>query len=140
MTRFLLRRLLNYIVLLAVASFLTFSLASFMFRPLDSLLQRNPRPSEVVIDPKAHQLDLGKPIPARDGRGVAGVVQGDFGPPVGGQRVTAELPADGGAEVAVHDAGHPVAVTDRDRLVEIELVGFRVDDDFRGPWVALQQA
>ena len=44
MTRFLLRRPLNYIVLLVVASFLTFSLASLTFRPLDSLEQRNPRP------------------------------------------------------------------------------------------------
>jgi len=44
MTRFLARRLLNYIVLLAMASFLIFALASVSFEPLDSLLQRNPRP------------------------------------------------------------------------------------------------
>lgn len=44
MTRFLARRLLNYLVLLALASFLTFSLTSLTFTPLNSLLQRNPRP------------------------------------------------------------------------------------------------
>lgn len=44
MTGFLLRRALNYVVLLLLASFLTFSLASLTFRPLDSLEQRNPRP------------------------------------------------------------------------------------------------
>ena len=91
MTRFLLRRLLNYIVLLAVASFLTFSLASLTFRPLDSLLQRNPRPSQVVIDAKAHELDLDKPIPERYAHWVAGAVHGDFGTTIGGQPVSDEL-------------------------------------------------
>jgi peptide/nickel transport system permease protein len=91
MTRFLARRLLNYIVLLAVASFLTFSLASLTFRPLDSLLQRNPRPSQVVIDAKAHELDLDKPIPERYAHWVAGAVHGDFGTTIGGQPVTDEL-------------------------------------------------
>ncbi len=43
MIRFLARRLLNYVVLLALASFLTFCLTSVAFQPLDSLLQRNPR-------------------------------------------------------------------------------------------------
>ena len=37
MTRFLLRRLLNYIVLLALASFLTYCLAAVVFSPLESL-------------------------------------------------------------------------------------------------------
>jgi peptide/nickel transport system permease protein len=91
MTRFLLRRLLNYIVLLAVASFLTFSLASLTFRPLDSLLQRNPRPSQVVIDEKARDLDLDKPIPQRYAHWVAGAVNGDFGTTIGGQPVSDEL-------------------------------------------------
>ncbi len=47
MTRFLARRLLNYIVLLALASFLTFTLTSLNFKPLDSLEQRNPRATAV---------------------------------------------------------------------------------------------
>ena len=50
MTRFLARRLLNYIVLLALASFLTFTLTSLTFTPLNSLQQRNPRPPQAVID------------------------------------------------------------------------------------------
>jgi peptide/nickel transport system permease protein len=91
MTRFLVRRLLNYIVLLAVASFLTFSLASITFRPLDSLLQRNPRPPQAVIDAKAAELDLDKPIPIRYGHWVAGVVHGDFGTTIGGHPVADEL-------------------------------------------------
>jgi glutathione transport system permease protein len=91
MTRFLARRLLNYVVLLAVASFLTFSLASLTFRPLDSLLQRNPRPSQAVIDAKATELGLDKAIPLRYGHWVAGAVHGDFGATVGGQPVSDEL-------------------------------------------------
>ena len=91
MTRFLARRLLNYVVLLAVASFLTFSLASLTFRPLDSLLQRNPRPPQAVIDAKKVELDLDKPIPVRYGHWVAGVVRGDFGTTIGGQPVSDQL-------------------------------------------------
>jgi peptide/nickel transport system permease protein len=91
MMGFLARRLLNYIVLLALASFLTFSLASATFRPLDSLLQRNPRPPQAVIDTKAAELDLNKPIPIRYVHWVTGVVRGDFGTTIGGQPVSDEL-------------------------------------------------
>ncbi len=91
MTRFLARRLLNYIVLLALASFLTFSLTSLSFTPLDSLLQRNPRPPQSVIDAKAAELDLDKPIPLRYAHWAAGAVRGDFGTTVTGQPVSAEL-------------------------------------------------
>jgi peptide/nickel transport system permease protein len=91
MTRFLARRLLNYIVLLALASFLVFLLASYAFDPLDSLLQRNPRPPQAVIDAKRIELDLDKPPPVRYGHWVAGAVRGDFGTTIGGQPVSDEL-------------------------------------------------
>ncbi len=91
MTGFLLRRLLKYIVLLLFASFLTFSLASVFFHPLDSLLQRNPRPPQAVIDAKAAELDLDKPIPVRYADWMSGAVRGDFGTTVGGQPVSDEL-------------------------------------------------
>ena len=77
MIRFLARRLLNYLVLLVLASFLTFSLTSVTFHPLDSLLQRTRRPPQSVIDAKAAELDLDKPIPIRYAQvGVAGAVAG----------------------------------------------------------------
>jgi peptide/nickel transport system permease protein len=91
MTRFLARRLLNYIVLLALASFLTFSLTWIAFKPLDSLLQRNPRPPQSAIDAKAAELDLDKPIPVRYVRWASGAVRGDFGTTVAGQPVSNEL-------------------------------------------------
>ena len=91
MTRFPARRLLNYLVLLALASFLTFTLTSLTFAPLNSLLQRNPRPPQAVIDAKAAELDLDKPIPLRYGHWVSGAVRGDFGTTVNGQPVSDEL-------------------------------------------------
>ena len=91
MTRFLARRLLNYVVLLALASFLTFSLTSLTFSPLDSLLERNPRPSQVVIDAKAAELNLDQPIPVRYAKWATDAVRGDFGTTVTGQPVSDEL-------------------------------------------------
>ena len=91
MTRFLARRLLNYAILLALASLLTFTLTSLTFSPLDSLLERNPRPPQTVIDAKAAELNLDKPIPVRYADWVSGAVRGDFGTTVAGQPVTAEL-------------------------------------------------
>jgi peptide/nickel transport system permease protein len=91
MTRFLARRLLNYIVLLALASFLTFTLASVAFHPLENLEQRSPRPPQAVINAKSAELDLDKPIPIRYSHWVAGAVHGDFGTTIGGQPVSDEL-------------------------------------------------
>ena len=91
MTRFLTRRLLNYAVLLVLASFFTFTLASLSFEPLDSLLERNPRPPQAVIDAKAAELGLDQPIPLRYLDWAASAVQGDFGTTVGGQPVADEL-------------------------------------------------
>ena len=91
MTRFLARRLLNYLVLLALASFLTFTLTSLMFEPLDSLLQRNPRPPQSTIDAKRAELDLDKPPPLRFAYWASGAVRGDFGTTITGQPVSDEL-------------------------------------------------
>ncbi|HEX7824394.1 MAG TPA: ABC transporter permease, partial [Mycobacterium sp.] len=91
MTRFLARRLLNYVVLLALASFLTFSLTSLTFKPLESLESRNPRPPQSTIDAKAAELNLDKPIPIRYVEWASGAIHGDFGTTVTGQPVTEEL-------------------------------------------------
>jgi peptide/nickel transport system permease protein len=91
MTRFLARRLLNYVILLALASFLTFTLTSATFAPLDSLLERNPRPPQAVIDAKAAELHLDQPVPLRYANWLSGAVRGDFGTTVTGQPVTEEL-------------------------------------------------
>ena len=91
MTRFLARRVLNYVVLLALASFLTFCLTSVAFSPLESMMQRSPRPPQAVIDAKAAQLGLNKPIPLRYADWASHAVRGDFGATVTGQPVSGEL-------------------------------------------------
>ncbi|GAA2428734.1 ABC transporter permease [Mycolicibacterium llatzerense] len=91
MTRFLIRRLFNYAILLTLATFLTFALTSVTFHPLDNLLQRNPRPPQSVIDAKAHDLGLDKSLLPRYAHWVSGAVHGDFGKTVTGQPVSEEL-------------------------------------------------
>ena len=91
MTRFLTRRLLNYLALLLLASFLTFCLTSYTFEPLDNLLQRNPRPPQAVIDAKAAELGLDMAPPLRYLDWLSGAVRGDFGTTVAGQPVADEL-------------------------------------------------
>jgi len=91
MTRFLARRVLNYVVLLALASFLTFCLTSVAFSPLESLMQRSPRPPQSVIDAKAAELGLNKPIPLRYVQWASHAVRGDFGASVTGHPVSGEL-------------------------------------------------
>lgn len=91
MISFLARRLLNYIVLLALASFLTYCLTSVAFHPLDSFVQRHPQPPPEAIHAKAVELSLDKPIPIRYAKWFSGAVRGDFGPTVTGHPVSEEL-------------------------------------------------
>jgi peptide/nickel transport system permease protein len=91
MISFLARRLLNYLVLLVLASFLAFSLASVTFHPLDSFIERHPQPPAEAIHAKAVELGLDKPVPIRYAEWAAGVVRGDFGTTVTGHPVAQEL-------------------------------------------------
>ena len=91
MILFLLRRLLNYLVLLVLASFLAFCLASVTFHPLDSFIERHPQPPAEAIHAKAVELGLDKPVPIRYAEWAAGVVRGDFGTTVTGHPVAQEL-------------------------------------------------
>jgi peptide/nickel transport system permease protein len=82
---------LNYLVLLILASFLTFTVTSLTFHPLDNLEHRHPRPPQSVIDAKRAELRLNEPIPIRYGHWISGVAHGDFGNTVTGEPVTSEL-------------------------------------------------
>ncbi|MFI9507727.1 ABC transporter permease [Nocardia sp. NPDC052566] len=105
MTGFLLRRALNYAVLLLLASFLTFSLTSLTFNPLESYEQRSPRPPQAVIDAKAAELHLDDPIPERYVTWLKGVAHGDFGTTLAGQPVSDELPRRIGVSLRLLIAG-----------------------------------
>ncbi|MBO0839251.1 MAG: ABC transporter permease [Sciscionella sp.] len=91
MTRFLLRRLANYVVLCFVATFLAYTLASKTFHPLDQLIQRNPRPPQSTIDAKAHELHLDQPLLQRFFTWFGGVLHGNFGTTITDEPVTDEL-------------------------------------------------
>jgi peptide/nickel transport system permease protein len=90
-TGFLVRRLLNYVVLVFVATFVAFALASTTFDPIGVLQQRNPPPPASTLDAKRHDLHLDQPIPERFATWLGGVVKGDFGQTVTGRPITDEL-------------------------------------------------
>ncbi|WP_086662195.1 ABC transporter permease [Lentzea kentuckyensis] len=91
MAGFLLRRLVNYVVLALVATFLAFTLASATFDPIGVLQQRNPPPPAASIEAKKRDLHLDQPIPQRFVTWMSGVVQGDFGRTITDRPITDEL-------------------------------------------------
>ncbi|MDX8030621.1 ABC transporter permease [Lentzea sp. BCCO 10_0856] len=91
MAGFLLRRLVNYVVLALVATFLAFTLASATFDPIGVLQQRNPPPPAASIEAKKRDLHLDQPIPQRFVTWMGGVVQGDFGRTITDRPITDEL-------------------------------------------------
>jgi glutathione transport system permease protein len=92
MVTFLARRLVNYLILCVLATFLAFALASATFDPLAQLRQRQPPPPASTIEAKRVQLHLDKAIPLRFGIWADGVVtRGDFGVTVTDQPINAEL-------------------------------------------------
>ncbi|WP_053738858.1 ABC transporter permease [Nocardia sp. NRRL S-836] len=91
MAGFLLRRLVNYVVLALVATFLAFTLASATFDPIGVLQQRNPPPPAATIEAKKKDLHLDQPIPQRFVTWMSGVVRGDFGQTVSDRPITEEL-------------------------------------------------
>ncbi|HEY1967387.1 MAG TPA: ABC transporter permease [Pseudonocardia sp.] len=92
MALFLARKLVNYLILLVLATFLAFLLASLSFSPLDNLRQRQPPPPASTIAAKAHELHLDRQIVPRFGIWAKDVVlHGDFGKTVYSQPINAEL-------------------------------------------------
>ncbi|HYH30276.1 MAG TPA: ABC transporter permease [Pseudonocardia sp.] len=91
MARFLVRRLVNYLALLLVASFVTYCAAALTFDPLASVMGRNPPPPPEVIESQRQALMLDEPIVQRYLTWITGVVQGDFGTTNTGQSINDEL-------------------------------------------------
>ncbi|TMD07077.1 MAG: ABC transporter permease [Chloroflexi bacterium] len=93
MARFLLRRLLNYAVLVALATTLGYFLAGTTLHPRSNYEGRNPPLSAASINRQLDDLNLNDhtPIAKRFGRWLGGVVHGDFGKTVTGDSVTAEM-------------------------------------------------
>jgi peptide/nickel transport system permease protein len=111
MARFLVRRLVNYVALCLVATFLAFSLAALTFDPVGRLMERNPPPPQSVIDAKRAELHLDEPIPTRFVTWLGGVVQGDFGRTTVNTSVSEELPRRAGVSLRLFLIGTIVGIT-----------------------------
>jgi peptide/nickel transport system permease protein len=93
MVKFLLRRLLNYVVLVAVATTLAYLLAATTLNPRSYYAGRNPAPPEYVVDQTLTSLNVNDktPVLERYGHWAKGVLHGDFGKTVTGDSVNAEM-------------------------------------------------
>ncbi|EFV14409.1 ABC transporter permease [Segniliparus rugosus] len=95
---FLGKRLAGAIVLLFLATFLTFVLASETFDPMAAYKQRNPPPPAAAIQAKEHELRLDKPVLERYALWLGDISRGSFGNTITDTPVAPEL-------------GHRVGVT-----------------------------
>src|SRR3954468_12219903 len=110
MARFLIRRLLNYLVLCLVATFLAFALASLTFDPVGKLNARNPPPPQSALDAKRAELRLDEPIPARFVAWLDGAAHGDFGRTVVNTSISDELPRRVGVSLRLFLLGTVVGI------------------------------
>jgi peptide/nickel transport system permease protein len=93
MVKFILRRLLNSIVLVGVATSLAYFLAAASLNPRANFEGRNPPPPPAVVDRRLDELNLNDktPIGERYVRWVQGVAHGDFGRTWDGISVNEEM-------------------------------------------------
>jgi peptide/nickel transport system permease protein len=90
---FLLRRILNYLVLISIATCLGYLLAAASLNPREHFAQRQPQPPAVVVDATLDKLNLNDktPLPERFGHWAGGVFTGDLGRTIDDTPVSAEM-------------------------------------------------
>lgn len=93
MAKFLLRRLANYVLLVAAASTLAYLLAAATLDPCANFAQRQPPPPPAVINQTLSDLNMNDqdPLLQRYVTWASGVVHGDFGKTIDGGSATAEM-------------------------------------------------
>lgn len=93
MSGFLLRRFLNCLVLVLLATFLGYFLAASSLNPRARFEERNPPPPPAVVDQVLYELNLNDktPVTVRFATWAGGVIRGDFGKTVDGDPVVGEL-------------------------------------------------
>src|SRR5918996_224812 len=93
MGKFLLRRLLNYVVLVSLATCLGYFLAASTLNPRSQYENRNPPPPEASVDRTLDDLNMNvkTPVVERFVTWVQGAVTGDFGKTIDGGSVNEEM-------------------------------------------------
>src|ERR1700750_2885403 len=93
MAKFLLRRLANYVLLVAVSRSCPYILAAVSLHPRANFEGRNPPPPEAAVDARLTELNLNDktPVLQRYKTWASGVLHGDFGKTWDGESVNAEM-------------------------------------------------
>src|ERR1700750_98556 len=93
MAKVLLRRLANYVILVAVATSCAYILAAVSLHPRAHVEGRNPPPPEAAVDARLTELNLNDktPVLQRYKTWASGVLHGDFGKSLDGELVNAEM-------------------------------------------------
>lgn len=92
------------------AVLLTYVLASLSFDPLADLRTTQPPTPQAVIDARAAELGLDRPIPVRFAHWLAGIPSGDFGVTVSGHEISGQVWERVGTSVRLFLPGSVVAV------------------------------
>jgi peptide/nickel transport system permease protein len=89
----MLRRLVNYMILVFIATSMAYLLAAVSLDPKSNYTQRNPRPSDAVISEKLDSLNLNPdtPVFTRYGHWLDDLAHGDLGKEVQGESVNADV-------------------------------------------------
>jgi peptide/nickel transport system permease protein len=93
LTKFMLRRFVNYLILVFIATSLAYILASVSLHPKSNYLGRNPRPSDSVINSALDNINANPntPILDRYGHWLDDLVHGDLGTEVQGGSVNSDV-------------------------------------------------
>ncbi len=93
MAKYLVRRLLGYVVLVVLATTFAYLLAASTLDPRVNYEERSPQPTEEQVDRRLDELNLNDKTPLAERWRVwaSGVAQGDFGPTVTGTSVNEEV-------------------------------------------------
>ena len=113
MGKFLLRRLAYFLVLVVIATALTYVLAGGALNPRSNFEGRNPPPPPAVVDAQLDELNLNDktPILRRFGRWTNGLMHGDLGLTVDGSSVKVERQTEAGYDEVVCPLPALVTVT-----------------------------
>ena len=93
MTKFLLGRLANWVVLVVLATSLAYLLAATALNPRGNYENRRPAPAPAIVDLRLDALNANDktPLLERYTTWAKGVVQGDFGQSISGEPVSDEI-------------------------------------------------